>query len=110
MDIFIPTMYYYDYQLLAEETGELGHNFLPEYVDVRLSPDSAAIPVVVLPPAGMSARELHAQLCTRQLPGWSVAGRVASLEGFRSVCLSSLWARLLVSSRNCRQSFVGVIR
>ncbi|CAE7208206.1 unnamed protein product, partial [Symbiodinium microadriaticum] len=70
---------------------ELGHNFLPEYVDVRLSPDSAAIPVVVLPPAGMSARELHAQLCTRQLPGWSVAGRVASLEGFRSVCLSSLW-------------------
>ena len=69
---------------------ELGSPLSPEHVEVRVLADSAAIPVTVTPPKGMSCHEVHRLLSSKQLR-WSAGTRLDSLEGFNQVCLSSSW-------------------
>lgn len=68
---------------------ELGKQFLPEHVEVRLSADSLALPVTVKPPQGMASQELH-RLMSGKSFNWSSQSRLKFLESF-GVCLSSDW-------------------
>lgn len=71
---------------------ELGPGFTPEHVDVRLLAESAAIPVTITAPSGVSCHDLHRWLCNKPLR-WAghKSTKLSMLEGFSAVCLSPSW-------------------
>lgn len=71
---------------------ELGPGFTPEHVDVRLLAESAAIPVTITAPSGVSCHDLHRCLCNKPLR-WAgnKSSKLSTLEGFSAVCLSPSW-------------------
>eukprot|EP00435_Cladocopium_sp_Y103_P035088 s1054_g9.t1 len=74
---------------------ELGPGFMPEHVDVRLLAESAAIPVTITAPSGVSCHDLHRWLCNKPLR-WAAGNagnksKLSTLEGFSAVCLSPSW-------------------
>ena len=71
---------------------ELGPGFTPEHVDVRLLAESAAIPVTITAPSGVSCHDLHRWLCNKPLR-WAgnKSSKLSTLEGFSAVCLSPSW-------------------
>ena len=68
----------------------LGPGFLPEHVDVRLLAESAAIPVTITAPKGVSCYDLHRWLCNKPLR-WGAGNKLGTLEGFNAICLSPSW-------------------
>jgi len=68
----------------------LGPGFLPEHVDVRLLAESAAIPVTITAPKGVSCYDLHRWLCNKPLR-WGAGNKLGTLEGFTAICLSPSW-------------------
>ena len=79
---------------------ELGPGFTSEHVDVRLLAESAAIPVTITAPSGVSCHDLHRWLCNKPLrwgatdaTGAGGGNTLATLvsQGFSAVCLSPSW-------------------
>ena len=70
---------------------ELGPGFSPEHVDVRLLAESAAIPVTITAPSGVSCHDLHRWLCNKPLRWAGNKSKLSTLEGFSAVCLSPSW-------------------